>query len=135
VQLRVWSCDADRACINYNYAGLIFKNKVRDHNIVHHDAAHGNQKCRCKTPFLHSSKQVTAIVHHADLPISLDSHSVTKIVQDQSLMCFSQTEFPWKTSIFDTASRSSCATIMTRDENVISFGLCNTTSYDANTYF
>jgi len=66
----------------------------------------------------------------------LHNHSTTKVIQDQSLMAFGETKFPWETSILDLSlPRSAYSTIMAGDENVIGSCTRNTTGHDANAYF
>jgi len=85
---------------------------------------------------------VIPLSKQADIPPSTNltirshSHSTTKVIQDQSLMGFGETKFPWETSILDPSPpRSACSTIMARDENVIGSCLCDTAGHDADTYF
>ncbi len=67
---------------------------------AHHHAAHRDQRRRCEAEFLGTEQCGD---HHVatglELTIGLDDDARTQIVQHQSLMCFSQAQFPWQTGV------------------------------------
>lgn len=72
----------------------------------------------------------------SQLTVSLDDDSSTKIIQDKCLVSFCETEFPGKTSVFDASpTRRASTSVVTRDQDVVSFGFCDTSGDNADSSF
>ena len=105
--------------------------------LAHHDTTHGDKWCGGETPLFGTQKTCNSdVTTCADLTIRLDNHTTTKVIENQGLMSLSKTELPRQTSVFDTSpSRSTSATIMSGDQDVVSLSLGNTRCNDTNTSF
>lgn len=72
----------------------------------------------------------------SQLAVSLNNDASTKIVEYECLVSFCQTEFPGETSVLDASpARRACTTVVTRDQDVVSFGFCNTSGDNADASF
>mmetsp|Transcript_10574 Transcript_10574/g.31170 ORF Transcript_10574/g.31170 Transcript_10574/m.31170 type:complete len:242 (+) Transcript_10574:1238-1963(+) len=122
-ELFVLCCNANRACVEMAFA--------------HHNATHRNKRSSGETKFFSTKKACNRhITTRLQLTISLKLDPMPQVVQNERLLRFSNTKFPWKASTFHT-SPSSCAssTIMTTDGDVIRKCLRNASSNYTNTHF
>lgn len=72
----------------------------------------------------------------SQLTVSLDDDSSTKIVENKCLVGFCETEFPGKTSVLDASpARRAGTSVVTRDQDVVSLGFCNTSGDNADASF
>ena len=121
-----------------NQYRLFSRHAQRYHlDLPHHNTSHGNERSGGETPFL-STQQTSDgdIATSTELTISLDNNTATKVVQNQGLMGLGKTQLPRQTSVLDTSpSGSTSTTIVTRDQDVVGSGLCDTRSDDTDTSF
>jgi len=102
--------------------------------LPHHDASHRNQGCCSEAP-LFSTKQAGNgdIPAGPDLPVSLDGDSASEIVENERLMRLCKSKLPWETGVLDTGpARSTRASVVTGDEDVVGLGLCDTRCDNSN---
>lgn len=102
----------------------------------HHDTTHSDEGRGGETPLFRTEKTRNGdIASGTNLTVCLDSHTSTQIIQNERLMRLGQTKFPGKTGVLDTyPPRSTGATIVARNEDMIRLRLCHTTGDDANTH-
>lgn len=103
----------------------------------HHNTAHGDERSGGKAPFLGTEQASHGdISPSSKLAISLDNNTTTQVVQNKRLVGLGETELPGETSVLDASpSGSASATIVARDQDVVSFGFCNTSGDNADASF
>ena len=103
----ILSRDADRARV-----------QVTD---SHHDATETHQWRRGKPKFLCAQQRRNYnVAPRLKLAVGFQNDAAAKVVQDQSLVRFSQTKFPWNTCVFDASLRRGAGpAIITADEHHI----------------
>ena len=90
---------------------------------AHHDATAHHKRSRCETKFFSTKKRsdddVSSSFH---LPIGLHNDAIAKPVEQQRLLGFGKTEFPWHASMFQRRQwRSTSSTIVSRNQHNIGF--------------
>ena len=102
---------------------------------THHNTAHCNKRCGCKTILLCAEKccdNHVMTIHQ--LSIGLKDDTVTKTIHDQGLMGFCYAKFPWKSGIVDGVSRcGTCSAVIAGYQNNLCACLCNTGCNGSNT--
>ena len=103
--------------------------------LAHHYAAHSDERRCSKAPFF-SAKQTSDshVASSANLTVSLNNDTATKIVEHERLMRLCETKFPRQAGVFDTSPRRRASTtIVVRNQDVVRLGLSYATGDDADT--
>ncbi|KAH3688174.1 hypothetical protein WICPIJ_000816 [Wickerhamomyces pijperi] len=105
--------------------------------LSHHDTTHRDQWDSGKgEAFGTQENSHSQVEGGSQLTVGLKNQVPSQVVQNQRLLSFTKTQFPSGTSVQDRRDwRSTSATVMTRDQDVISLGLSNTTGNDPDTQF
>ena len=104
---------------------------------AHHDATTHHKRSRCETKFFSTKKRsdddVSSSFH---LPIGLHNNAIAKPIEQQRLLGFGKTEFPWHASMFQRRQwRSTSSTIVSRNQHNIGLCFTYTCSNSSNTNF
>mmetsp|Transcript_53181 Transcript_53181/g.94974 ORF Transcript_53181/g.94974 Transcript_53181/m.94974 type:complete len:304 (-) Transcript_53181:1972-2883(-) len=113
---------------NTNWAGVQVA-------LAHHGATHSNQGGSRETELI-SAKHAGNhdITASAKLSVGLQDNAATQVVQDQSLMGFSQTQLPRQTSVLYTSpATGTCSTIVARNGDVVRMALGDSRGNDTDT--
>lgn len=102
--------------------------------LSHHYATHCDERSGGKAPLLGTEQASHGdISPSSKLAVSLDNDTTTQVVQDERLVGLGETELPGETSVLDTSpSGSASATIVARDQDVVSLGLGHTCGDDTD---
>lgn len=103
--------------------------------LPHHYAAHCDERSGGKAPFLGTEQASHGdISPSSKLAVSLDNNTTTQVVQDKRLVGLGETELPGEAGMLDASpSGSASATIVARDQDVVSLGLGHTCGDDTDT--
>ena len=122
-QFRILCSDTNRTCI-----------QVAD---THHDASHRYQWSCSKTEFLCTKHcRYSNITTTHEFSVCLNADFISQAVHDQCLMRLSETKLPRKSCIVDGTSRCSTgSSVITRNQDNLCTGFCNTGCDSSDTCF
>jgi hypothetical protein len=105
--------------------------------LAHHDAAHGDQGSRGESELFGAQQCGNHdVASSLELAVRLEADAATKIVENQHLLSFRQTQFPGRAGVFDGGQRTRTrAAVMPRDQDHVRVCLGDTRRNRAHTHF
>mmetsp|Transcript_111573 Transcript_111573/g.315059 ORF Transcript_111573/g.315059 Transcript_111573/m.315059 type:complete len:613 (-) Transcript_111573:2912-4750(-) len=105
--------------------------------LPHHDAAHGDERCRGEAkPLCAEQRRDHDVTPGSQLPIGLESDPASEAVQHKRLVRLCQPQFPRSSGMLDACPLGRTgATIATADEDVVRLALCDTRRNDPDADF